>query len=193
MSVVVKLGGSLYRDGFLAAWLKTLTGSAQTQQIIIVPGGGPFANTVRTAQTDYPMLSQTAAHRMALLAMRQYGLLLNDLTAAAETFTDSNQKLPATGLFIWLPDDEALLQTDLPHSWQLTSDSLALWLTAAQGLKELLLVKSAAIDSDHVEQLTASGIIDGYFGRFFEHFSIPCSVTHAADFEDFLSKKIPLR
>jgi aspartokinase-like uncharacterized kinase len=47
---VVKIGGSLYDTPELKKWLKQLAKAAKDDSIIIVPGGGPFADTVRDAQ-----------------------------------------------------------------------------------------------------------------------------------------------
>ena len=67
---VVKLGGSYALSAELRPWLAVLRRSAGA--IVLVPGGGPFADAVRTAQSVMGFDDQ-AAHDMALLAMVQYG------------------------------------------------------------------------------------------------------------------------
>ena len=55
--------------------------------MVIVPGGGPFADTVRQLDARWG-LTDHAAHRMAVRAMEQYGDLLTalreDLRPAAD-------------------------------------------------------------------------------------------------------------
>src|SRR5215467_4429680 len=72
-SVVVKLGGSLIASPHLQAWLAAL--AASRGAAVIVAGGGPFADAVRAAQEQHPF-DDRAAHRMAILAMEQYALML---------------------------------------------------------------------------------------------------------------------
>ena len=45
---------------------------------VIVPGGGPFADAVRALQPALGM-GELVAHRMAILAMQQFGLALQAL------------------------------------------------------------------------------------------------------------------
>lgn len=68
--VTVKLGGSLAGSRDLAAWLEVL--DQFSGPLILVPGGGAFADTVRAMQAKM-RFDDEAAHHMALLAMEQYG------------------------------------------------------------------------------------------------------------------------
>ncbi|HCC82688.1 MAG TPA: delta 1-pyrroline-5-carboxylate synthetase, partial [Methylophaga sp.] len=72
---VVKLGGSLYHTAELKSWLTLLEQTALNESVVIVPGGGPFADMVRQAQQLHKFDDQHA-HHMAILAMAQYGLML---------------------------------------------------------------------------------------------------------------------
>jgi len=71
--VILKLGGSLIEEGWDI--IRVLSDYAETKhrRIIIIPGGGPFAEVVRKCSDT---LSEDAAHWMAVLAMDQYGLFL---------------------------------------------------------------------------------------------------------------------
>lgn len=73
--IVLKLGGSLASSGGLAACLGAL--AALRGEIVVVPGGGVFADAVRAAQPRFGF-SDRAAHHMAILAMEQYALMLAD-------------------------------------------------------------------------------------------------------------------
>ena len=63
---VVKLGGSFAGSVELPAWLDALARCAG--RVVVVPGGGPFAEAVRAAQPKM-RFDDHAAHRMAVLAM----------------------------------------------------------------------------------------------------------------------------
>ncbi len=69
---VVKLGGSLADSAQLPRLLREL---ARLPDLVIAPGGGPFADAVRRAQKERGF-DDAAAHDMALLAMAQFGRML---------------------------------------------------------------------------------------------------------------------
>src|SRR4051812_7801139 len=71
--IVLKLGGSLASSGGLTACLAAL--GRLRGEIVVVPGGGVFADAVRAAQPRFGF-SDRAAHRMAILAMEQYAVML---------------------------------------------------------------------------------------------------------------------
>jgi aspartokinase-like uncharacterized kinase len=108
--------------------------------VLVVPGGGPFADAVRAidAQLD---LGDELAHALALRAMDQLGVLLARLLPAAE---------PVTELLV--PRRLGLLQVaramggrpEIPESWAVTSDSLAVLAAAGIGAVEAILLKPVA-------------------------------------------------
>lgn len=74
---VVKLGGSLAASDRLPDWLRSLAGRSD---LVLVPGGGPFADQVRAMQARWGFDDATA-HHLALLAMEQFGRMLCALLA----------------------------------------------------------------------------------------------------------------
>jgi 5-(aminomethyl)-3-furanmethanol phosphate kinase len=160
---VVKLGGSLAESPHLRAWLGAI---AAVPDIVLVPGGGPFADAVREAQTVMGF-GDSAAHRLALLAMEQYGYALCDLEpglAPASTLDEIRARLVETPprTPVWMPSALALADPELPRSWDLTSDSLAAWLAGRLGAVELVLVKSVALPPTPISlpALARVGIVD---------------------------------
>ena len=97
---VVKLGGSLHDTPALRGWLRWLA-TAPGPARIVVPGGGPFADTVRTLQPTLGF-GELAAHRMAILAMQQYGLVLQALEPAL-SLAETDAELQAARAAVWLP------------------------------------------------------------------------------------------
>lgn len=125
--LVVKLGGSL-RDR-LPDLVPVLL--ASRRPLFIVPGGGIFADTVRKANVN-----EESAHWMAIAAMDQYGWCI------------ASRGIPATTALcvpdrtvVFLPYSSMRCLDPLPHSWNITSDSIAAW--AADFLRlDLLVLKS---------------------------------------------------
>lgn len=147
-TVVLKVGGSLalYPDE-LRALCKKLTELSKKHRLVIVPGGGESADVVRRLDRVYS-LSNIASHRMAILSMDQYGLLLHDLmpsTAAVYTIEEARDALETGRLPIFLPSKLLFNDDDpLPNSWDVTSDSIALYIAAV--LKSLRLVLVTDVD-----------------------------------------------
>lgn len=164
---IVKLGGSLARSDQRGAWLTTL--AAWGGPLVLVPGGGPFADAVRKAQGEMGF-DDAAAHRMALLAMEQFGVVLA-AHAKAFALTASCAEMEGVlrdgGLPVWLPTSMVLGASDAPACWDATSDSLSAWLAAACAAPRLLIIKSRDCDGAWTTgDLAAHGIVDPLFPRF---------------------------
>lgn len=178
--IIVKLGGSLYHNPQLTAWLTQLLHQAQHQPIIIVPGGGPFANTARQADQHYT-LSPTTAHHLGLLAMQQFGLVLLDLCPQAHAYyhRPHNEKPNPSTLSIWLPDATLLSAPDLAHSWDVTSDTLALWLAQQCQADLLALLKHDVLPPYSLDSLSQQAIIDPAFQHQYRQAPLPTTVVDA--------------
>ena len=161
---VVKIGGSLEAAPGLRALLALLVeyGRAKT---VIVPGGGRFADRVRTSQVALN-LDDPAAHALAIQAMEQYAGVLCSLDArlcpiaAVDELGNVNM---ASALPVWLPGKLLSAQPGIPASWQVTSDSLALWFAGEISATALVLVKSVANETPDIKRLCATGYLDEYF------------------------------
>jgi len=181
--IVVKLGGSLYNTPELSSWLHTLADYSQQQAIVIVPGGGPFADQVRTAQNLH-QFDDSTAHHMALLAMKQFGLMMIDLEQACQPF-DANLAHP---LSIYLPDDDLLNEATLKHSWDISSDSLALWLANKLNATQLILVKRRIPSSQSIATLAKEQLIDQGFANLFKQQPLASSIIHYQSYHDLNAK-----
>ncbi len=164
--VVIKLGGSLLsdpRDGRLMRWCERLTG-AWAGRAIVVPGGGPFADAVRAAQADW-RFSDDVAHRMALRAMDQCGLMLSDLCPDLPAVQDIDALVAVceSGRTpVWLPALHLDRNADMPRDWNVTSDSIAVWLGSHLGSTRVVLVKSCALPEGDLTVLATRGIVDDH-------------------------------
>jgi aspartokinase-like uncharacterized kinase len=156
--------------------MATLAGAARRRRLLVVPGGGSFADQVRRADRRFG-LGDSAAHWMAILAMDQYGYLLGRLAPGAVLVRHA-RRYPPRRLHVLLPSAWLLAADPLPHSWDVTSDSIAAWVARAAGAPRLMLVKDVdgflapRRGSGRRERLVRqvalkalSGVVDPYFAR----------------------------
>ena len=160
VELVVKLGGSLLQhvEEFDRV-LGVLADVGRARRLLIVPGGGPFADAVRAVDARVH-LSDDAAHWMAILAMDQYAHVITErlvhsvlVTSATEiAHAQASERIPVLAPYQWLREADPL-----PHSWDVTSDSIAAWSAHAVGASQLVLIKPSG----------ASGgdVVDRYFSR----------------------------
>jgi 5-(aminomethyl)-3-furanmethanol phosphate kinase len=185
--VVVKLGGSFAFSEHLRNWIEALAACAG--QVVIVPGGGPFADAVRLAQTRMGFNDQ-AAHQMAVLAMDQYGRALASFNGAltpAGSVSAIRQHLDADRVPVWMPSIMVLSASDIAQLWDVTSDSLAAWLAGRLGAERMFLVKHAKDLPARaaLKDLIAAGIVDEAFPRHLKESAAaafilgPCDYTAA--------------
>ncbi len=160
IDAVIKIGGALLRPGdALARTLSALALVAPAHSLLIVPGGGPFADAVRTVD-EHHSLTADDAHWMAILGMDQYAMLIASKLEGAELVYRRGEiaraiargKTPVLAPYRWMREADPL-----PHSWDVTSDSIAAWIAAEVRARELVLIKPDAHD--------ALTVVDPYFDR----------------------------
>lgn len=179
---VVKLGGSLAEAEVLPRWLERL---AARPGVVLVPGGGPFADQVRAAQARWGF-DDDAAHHLALLAMEQYGRMLCALQPglAPAATPDALRAVAGSGRTpVWMPVDMVLADPAVPRSWDMTSDSLAAWLCGCLGADALLLIKSASLDPwvDSLDALARDGVIDPLLPELAMRLAVPVHLLSIQD------------
>jgi dihydroneopterin aldolase len=181
--VVVKIGGSFASSTHLRDWVRALAGCAG--HAVIVPGGGPFADAVRSTQLKMGFDNRTA-HHMALLAMEQYGRALagcNSTLSPADSIEAIQHDLGIGRIPVWMPVRMVLDAEDIAPTWEVTSDSLAAWLGGRLGGGRLFLVKHARAPAGrtNVEELAALGIVDDAFPFYLRKSSLRAFVLGPCD------------
>lgn len=180
---VVKLGGSLSESAYLVDWLDRIVGLAdQGEPLLLVPGGGPFADGVRRAQAHWAF-DDHSAHRMALLAMEQTAVMLCALQPRlleADTAESIRDAVDRNRVPVWRPSRMVLADPDVPASWDVSSDSLALWLARGLDASGVLLVKSAGLPAADaaVTSLQLGGLLDAAFRRYLDRLECPVWLAH---------------
>lgn len=155
--LVMKIGGSLMDD--LDPILHSLQRSGLA--VLIVPGGGRFARLAREIA-----VSDESAHWMAIAAMEQMGWYIASKGVNPVTLL----RIPSR-LEVLLP--YTLLQkTDpLPHSWDITSDTISAWIASRLSLPLVVLksvdgIRSGGILQDRVSANLPTDDVDPCFIRY---------------------------
>lgn len=154
---VMKIGGSLIDQvpGITRALLSSPC------PVLIIPGGGPFTNLVRTLHAP-----DNESHWMAVLGMEQFGWYI----ASFGISTSPGLQVPGHPTVL-LPYALMKKEDPLPHNWDITSDTIAAWVAYRLGL-DLVVLKSVdgiMKGGEHMEQVTmpmTSGELDPGFIRF---------------------------
>ncbi len=142
-AAVVKVGGSLaaYPEKLKALCAK-LSEVSKKHKLIVVPGGGEFADTVRAIDKRFN-LSPAVSHRMAILGMDQYGFLLSHLlpdSCVVTRLEKVQEPLDLGKLPVFLPSNFLLNKDPLENSWDVTSDSIAVYIAGQLHASRVLLV-----------------------------------------------------
>jgi|Deesub1362A_J573_1020465.scaffolds.fasta_scaffold00151_38 hypothetical protein len=179
--MLVKIGGSLLE--YSREILKIL----KKYDPVIVPGGGVFAELVRRIYSGYG-ISEKAAHRMAILAMEQYGLFLSDISGIPSSYELGNSRP-----FIFLPS-RLLEEEPLKASWDVTSDTIACHV--AKLLGERIFIKLTDVDGvlvrgRYVKEISATELlkigttcVDKELPKYLMKYGINCWVVNGKRLEN---------
>jgi aspartokinase-like uncharacterized kinase len=169
--LVVKVGGSLYNQ--IPGLIPVL--KASKRPLFLIPGGGPFADLVRRVQVN-----DDSAHWMAISAMEQYGLYI-----ASFGISSTDMIVPPLTTTVFLPYRYLRLTDPLPHTWDVTSDTIAAWVAHALHL-DLLLLKSVdgifinGLFQEQVTRPVESDIVDPFFIPFVIQKSVKTTVINGS-------------
>jgi aspartokinase-like uncharacterized kinase len=141
---VIKAGGAVCRDpATRREALAAVSRLARDRRVLVVPGGGAFADDVRRSQLAQGF-SDDVAHWMAILAMDQLARVIAAELAGAQLIYLRNEvdavhhagRIPVLAPHTWMRAADPL-----PHSWDITSDSIAAFIAGSLGASELILLK----------------------------------------------------
>jgi len=165
---IVKIGGGLLaKAGAFELVIEAMTAFRRGRRLVVLPGGGPFADAVRQ-MFKRVRIGEDAAHWMAVLGMDQYAHALAGRLPDAQLVDGEGgiaaalqaARLPVLAPYRWLRAADPL-----PHSWEVTSDSIAAWLAGQVRARRVVLIKPAQGDP--------AKLVDSYFLR-----TLPRGVEH---------------
>ncbi len=143
---VIKIGGGLASiPEALDRVCREVGRMGRDHAIVVVPGGGPFSDAVRRFDQTIGV-SPDAAHWMAILAMDQYAHVLADRIPEAVLLDEPGALLAEVkpGRVAVLAPSRWMRSADvLPHTWEITSDSIAAFVAGALDAARLILIKPA--------------------------------------------------
>lgn len=198
---VIKLGGSVTHYESLVSWLKLVVRWGDGK-VIIVPGGGMYADAVRDFQRmrselAHGHINDQHAHALAIYAMDQMArslvAMVPELTLVRNPLEIAESGWQHRGL-VWLPSEMALnplLENEhtLCASWDVTSDSLAAWLAWQLEASHFLLVKSddrlLEMNSLKLDTLQSMGIVDQGLSKLLIQAQFQSWIVHQSQFSMF--------
>jgi aspartokinase-like uncharacterized kinase len=160
IDLVVKVGGSLLSTPeHLQPVLDAIGSAAAIRPLLVIGGGGPFAEMVRDLDEKFN-LGADVAHWMAVLAMDQYAHLLASRIPRGTVVVGTRgispaleaRRVPVLAPSQWLREADPL-----PHTWDVTSDSIAAWVAGQLRAKHLVMVKPPVAFGEN--------LLDPYFSR----------------------------
>jgi len=186
---VIKIGGSLtYSVKPLLNTLKSF--SSRENRILVIPGGGMFAEVVRDLDRKIK-LSNRASHRMALMAMDMTGIYFSDLShiKTVDNLYDAKVTLLESNIAILLPSKVVLSTDELPHSWEVTSDSIALYIAKLLKLKRVIIATDVdgiydrypggkLLNTIRAKSLRGFTSVDSYLSKLLMKYKMECIVVN---------------
>ncbi len=134
--IIIKLGGSLQEKG--REIIRFLSNYAETKNhtVIIIPGGGHFVKRIKEL-SEQEVISDDAAHWMAVLGMHQYGFYLAD-GSGIEIVESIEELRNVVHIGVLLPYTLLKADDSLPHTWNVTSDTIAAFVANKVGEKSFI-------------------------------------------------------
>jgi aspartokinase-like uncharacterized kinase len=136
MTVIIKLGGSLQEKGREIIRFLSDYAEKNAHTFFIIPGGGHFVKRIKEL-SEQLAISDDAAHWMAVLGMHQYGFFLAD--GDGIEIVESEEELSnVEHIGILLPYNLLKADDSLPHTWNVTSDTITAFVANKLGEKSFI-------------------------------------------------------
>lgn len=199
MDAVIKVGGSLAENpNALQALGTELSFLAKRFALSVVPGGGKFADAIREIDAKFNLPPQVS-HKMAIMAMDQYGLLLSSAFPDSHTcnsLAEARRIANEGALPILLPSKLLSRKDPFAPSWDVTSDSIAAYIGIK--LKACKVVLATNVDgiftenpSNHAQAILLKSVsadellavgkrtsVDKFLPTLLNKYPIPCYVVN---------------
>ncbi|MHA1461308.1 MAG: amino acid kinase family protein, partial [Promethearchaeota archaeon] len=159
---IFKIGGKILENSknieSTVSQLTQLYEKNVLQKIILIPGGGSYANFIRKIDEELK-LGDDLAHWMAVYSMNYNGIELNRKYPNLECIEELNTFQDAQKIFcVFLPYNYLRNNDTLPHSWDVTSDSIALYVANELNLNQCFLIKDVegiySINKELIKKIT---------------------------------------
>jgi hypothetical protein len=172
--VIVKIGGSCSSN--LDEIIGELKGCIELNKgILIIPGGWIFADMVREVGVD-----DSTAHWMAIASMDIYGYYIS--SHGVKVIEADDFDFDVESISVLLPYRLLRKYDELPHSWDVTSDSISVWIAHKMGCKEVIKltdVDGIIMNGRVVERMYAEDVLNMHtcIDRFCPHLMIEYGIN----------------
>ena len=164
--IVVKVGGSLFDWPELRPALRTWLGRFPSEAVLLIAGGGHSAEAVRTYDRIHN-LGEEISHWLAIESLAV-------TTSILESFVDGLTNVSVLNVIDFCETDDAL-----PHSWAVTSDSIAARVAEVRRASRLILLKSVDVpDGTTWPEMSGAGIVDDYFPTAILRLTCPVEIVN---------------
>ncbi len=167
--VLVKVGGSLVTLPDLAERIHSVLRLLSGRKVLFIIGGGAAADEIRRldARCDF---AQGRAHWDAIDAMTLNSKLLSRVLGFVPVVCDKQEALTAwqrhsavtLDCSAFLRDNQGHFSRQLPHSWDVTSDSIAMSVALDWPCDQVLFCKSCPPVSRQLADVCNAGQLDAY-------------------------------
>lgn len=157
---IVKIGGSWLQNPKLPSLVSFLQKFAN-QEIVLVVGGGVFAETVRDVYKANKM-SEATGHVLAMKATEIFAYYLKSINPDI-LITHKITNFIKKNLNLWLPTEKLSFEKKFEKNWESTSDSIATWLYSNTNSKGVVFIKSLSFANDEklkLKDLQKKSIMD---------------------------------
>jgi aspartokinase-like uncharacterized kinase len=177
--IVAKVGGSLFELPDLAQRLRSWI-EHQQGHVLLVPGGGSLVAAIRQLDRLHG-LGEECSHWLALRAMTMNAHVLAKLISDVAVIHRHGQSTVAK---VNILDAFAFFEVHdlLPHSWDVTSDSIAAQVAISFVADALVLLKSARPPGP-VATWSTNGYCDPWFSRIVEHARMSVTAENLREIE----------
>jgi aspartokinase-like uncharacterized kinase len=191
---VVKLGGSLLDMPDLRERFRHWLALQPPARAIVLVGGGRVADCVRDADHLH-RLGEEVSHWLAIRAMNLNARLVAAMFEEARLVTELDE-IPTTPPSQAEPTQFVILDpltcmqsleaspNPLPHTWEVTSDSIAARVAIEIRATELVLLKSTLPQAADSRAAAAAGYVDEYFPRDAHGLTVRCVNFRDDDFPE---------
>ncbi len=178
--IIVKMGGSIIQKWRELVNIFLEVNSTTHEKILVIPGGGKIAETVREMHVD-----DENAHWMAVAAMEINGYYLASL-GLNELKPESFDEIKPKTVDVLLPYILLRKNDELPHSWDVTSDSIAIWVAGKLKVKKVIKITNVdgifrdnkLIEEINVKDLNFESCMDAYSPRLIQKFELDVFVCN---------------
>ena len=168
---IIKIGGSWLKNPNLKDLLFKIK-KIRPEHIVIVTGGGVFADSIREVYKNTNM-SESLGNKLALKSTEFFAYYLKELNKDLY-LTNDFVEFKKDKINIWLPSKTLSQNNSFQNNWDSTSDSVAVWLGKKIKAKGIIFIKSwekfnkknklSKLQNDNVIDKNVSNYLSGYSG-----------------------------